>query len=63
MAQCNNCHKLGHFARVCCSNTEKMRKRVNYIEETHDNEEEESEPEKIRQITQVNRILPNESDH
>ena len=40
-----------------------MRKRVNYIEETYENEEEESEPEEIRQITQTKRILPNKSDH
>ena len=61
-AECNNCHKLGHFARLCRSNTEKTRKRVNYIEETYENEEE-SEPEEIRQITQINRILPNKHDH
>ena len=40
-----------------------MSKRVNYIEETYDKEEEESEPEKIRQITQINRILPNKNDY
>ena len=41
-AECNNCHKLGHFARVCRSNTKRSRKRVNYIGETYDNEEEGS---------------------
>ena len=40
-----------------------MSKRVNYIEESYDKEEEESEPEKIRQRTQINRILPNKNDH
>ena len=52
--ECNLCHKLGHFATVCHINTEKTRNRVNYIEETFDNEEEDSEPEAIRQITQIN---------
>ena len=61
-AECNNCHKLGHFVRVCCSKTEHTRKRVNYTEEIYGNEEE-SEPEEIRQITQINRIQPNKNDH
>ena len=62
-AECNNCHKLGHFARVCRSKTDHTGKRVTYTEEIYGNEEEESEPEEIRQITQINRIQPNKNDH
>ena len=53
---------MGHFARVCRSNTENARKRINHIEETY-NDEEQSEPEKIQQITRINRILPDKNDH
>ena len=35
----------------------------NYTEEKYGNEEEESEPEEIRQITQINRIQPNKNNH
>ena len=60
---CNNCHKMGHFARVCCSKNNNTRKqKINYLEETY-NEEEESEPEEIQQITQINRVLPDENDN
>ena len=40
----------------------KTQKRVNYTEEIYDNEEE-SEPEVNRQITQINRIQPNKNNH
>ena len=40
----------------------KTQKRVNYTEEIYGTEEEESEPEEIRQITQINRIQTNEND-
>ena len=33
--ECHNCHKLGHYARVCRNNTENTRKRSKYIEETY----------------------------
>ena len=51
---------MGHFARVCRS---KQNRRINYLEETSSEEEEESEPEEIRQITQINKILPDNNDH
>ena len=61
--ECNNCHKIGHFARVCRSKTDNTRKqRVNYLEATH-SEEEESEPEEIQQITQINGIIPEKNDN
>ena len=63
-AECNNCHKMGHFARVCRSKTNKntRKQKINYLEETY-TEEEESEPEEIQQITQINRVLPDENDN
>ena len=61
--ECNNCHKMGHFARVCRSKNNNTRKqKINYLEETY-NEEDESEPEEIQQITQINRVLPDENDN
>ena len=62
--ECNNCHKMGHFARVCRSktNTNKRKQEINYLEETY-TEEEESEPEELQQITQINRVLPDENDN
>ena len=67
-AKCNNCQKMGYFARVCRSKQNKNdQKRINYLEETsseeEEEEEEESEPEEIRQITQINKILPDNNDH
>ena len=54
---------MGHFARVCRSKTNNTRKqRCNYLEETY-SEEEESEPEEIQQITQINRVLPDKNDN
>ena len=60
--ECNNCHKMGHFARVCRSktNNNKRKQEINYLEETY-TEEEESEPEEIQQITRINR--PDENDN
>ena len=61
--ECNNCHKMGHFARVCSSKTNKTRKqRINYLEETY-SEEEQSEQEESQQITQINRVLPDKNDN
>ena len=61
--ECNICHKMGHFARVCRSkiNNNKRKQEINYLEETY-TEGEESEPEKIQQITQINRVLRDEND-
>ena len=53
---------MGHFARVCRSKTNKTKQRINYLEETY-SEEEESEPEEIQQITQINRVLPDKNDN
>ena len=41
----------------------KKQKRVHYTEAIYGNEEEESEPAEIRQITHINRIEPNKNDH
>ena len=61
--ECNNCHKMGHFARVCRSIINNTRKqRIIYLEETY-SEEEESEQEEIQQITQINRVLPDKIDN
>ena len=49
---------MGHLARVCRSKQNKNdQRRINYLEETSSEEEEESEPEEIRQITQINKNL------
>ena len=55
---------MGHFARVCRSetNNNKRKQEINYLEETY-TEEEKSEPEEIQQITQINRVLPDENDN
>ena len=43
---------MGHFARVCRSKQNRNdQRRINYLEETSSEEEQESEPEEIRQIT------------
>ena len=61
--ECKNCHKTGHSARVCRSKTDNTRKqKINYLEETY-NGEEESEPEELQQITQINSVLPDENDN
>ena len=53
----NKFHKIGHFAKVCRSKTDNARRqRVIY------REEEESEPEEIQQITQINKLLPDKND-
>ena len=55
---------MGHFARVCRSKTNKntRKQKINYLEETY-TEEEKSESEEIQQITQINRVLPDENDN
>ena len=54
---------MGHFAKVYRSKTNKnTRKKINYLEETY-TEEEESEPEELQQITQINRVLPDKNDN
>ena len=55
---------MGHFARVCRSktNNNKRKQEINYLEEPY-TEEEESEPEETQQITQINRVLPDENDN
>ena len=55
--------KMGHFARVCRSKHNKNdQRRINYVEDAN-SEEEESEAEEIRQVTQINKILPDNNDH
>ena len=54
---------MGHFAKVCRSKTNKTKQqRINYFEETY-SEKEESEPEEIQKITQINRVLPHKNDN
>ena len=61
--KCNNYQKIGPFARVCRTNSNKT-KRINYLEDmTSEENIEESEPEEILQITQINKILPDNNDH
>ena len=61
--ECNNCHKMRHFARVCRSKTDNARRqRVNYLEAAN-SEEKESEPEEIQQMTKINKILPDKNDN
>ena len=63
LVECNNWHKMGHFARVCGSKTNNTRKqRINYLEETY-SEKEESEQEEIQQNTQINWVLPDKNDN
>ena len=48
---------------MCRSKTDNARRqRVNYLEAAN-SEEEESEPEEIQQITQINKILPDKNDN
>ena len=62
-AKCNNCQKMGHFARVRRSKQNKNdQRRINNVEDAS-SEEEESEPEEIRRITQINQILPDNNEH
>ena len=54
---------MGHFARIWRSKTGSTRKqKINYLKETYD-EEEQSEPEEIQQITQINNVLRDENDN
>ena len=39
------------------------KKRINYIAQTYDDEEEENETKEIRQAPQINRILPDKNDY
>ena len=54
---------MGYFARVCRSKQNNNQRRINYLEDASSEEEEESEPEEIRQIPQMNKILPDNNDH
>ena len=42
--------------------TPKTQEEINHIGETYNDEEKEGEPEKFRQITQINRLLPDKND-
>ena len=49
---------MGHFAWVCRSKQNNNdQRRINYVEDASSNEKK-SEPEEIRQKTQINKILP-----
>ena len=54
-----NCEILHEYAAAKPKNTGK---RINYLEETYDGEEE-TEPEDIQRITQISRILPDKNDN
>ena len=52
---------MGHKKEYAVA-TLKTQEKMNHIRETY-NYEEESEPEKIRHVTQINRKLPDKNDH
>ena len=59
----NNCQKIGHFPRVCRTKPNKTKKVNNLEDMTSEENNEESEPEEILQITKNNKILPDNNDH
>ena len=62
--KCNSCQKIGNFARLCRGKPNNNTRNINCLGDiTSEEDNDESEPEEIRQIKQVNKITPDNNDH
>ena len=67
--KCKNCQEVGHVARVYCGKPKNNTRKSNFLgdmtseEDNEESEPGESEPEEIRQITQMNKIIADNNDH
>ena len=63
MVKCNNCQEIEHFARVCRGKPNETRK-INYLGDiTSEEDNGESEHKELHQITQINKITPDNNNH